>query len=30
MVEGRSERILRQMSILSDTDLDREFPTTKT
>lgn len=26
MTDGRSEKILRQMSILSDVDLDREFP----
>lgn len=26
MVEGRAEKMLRQMSILSDADLDREFP----
>lgn len=27
MTDGRSEKILRQMSILSEVDLDREFPT---
>jgi len=26
MTEGKSERILRQMGILSDKDIDREFP----
>lgn len=26
MVEGRAEKMLRQMSILSDADLVREFP----
>ncbi len=26
MMDGRSEKILRQMSILSDVDIDREFP----
>jgi len=26
MTEGRSERVLRQYGILSETDIDREFP----
>jgi hypothetical protein len=26
MMEGKAEKILRQMSVLSEVDLDREFP----
>lgn len=26
MMEGRAEKMLRQMSVLSEVDLDREFP----